>query len=667
MARTRIDELRICIIDLVDARFLGKVKRQHTAVNRAFRRLSKFVRTAIHDDVVRVQTELIRHRVRRAIRRIRTRVLRPREIHNHRAAKVNPVPVQRHADGRDVVLDMRIITVIDAGRRIFPQHLVCPVVDLLCVGRCEGKGRVVYIDCRPLNISLPVAVRIELIVPGIASEGCIHRCREPCILHILVRPRIGIRGKARTRTFAVVAYDIRRRARCGQIRELVGDGKPRHITVQHCCIGIRNRRINRRIFRKTVIGFMLLAKGDIYLALCDRIPRLWDGRSNRGAVVFDVVVARTCGIQLDIVGDRLIRPHVLIIKRRRRGVRRVVARDKPHEFHEVVCRHNRCARCRVLCRTDRIRRRIIDLRQGALDGRRDILRCNDAVALTVKGRRPGREGKVAACALVFHVICHARLRTAHDVFRIILCRLQFELGEDADRAAADRHGRVRDVVLDRADGIRAILLDLHPAVVFLRRECRRQRDVRGCELQRRDLAQSHGRRIDGIVIRRRAAKRESGVVDPVLLRRAVNGLCRAIAAHVRTLECLRMRKGNVIASDHTVRARLELHIGGGDIRRTVIDLRDLFKGTRKILRRDLSCRRKFKSVLRIRRCRCAVGKRIVARIARPRDVDVIFNCFVNDIARGRRVIRDVLVVRRVRAVAVVRLDAEGRAVVHELL
>ena len=269
------------------------------------------------------------------------------------------------------------------------------------------------------------------------------------------------------------------------------------------------------------------------------------------------------------------------------------------------------------------------------------------------------------------MVCHARLRTAHDVFRIILCRLQFEIGEDTDRAAADRHGRVRDVVLDRADGIRAILLDLHPAVVFLRRlrgyQCHRRR----VQLQRRDLAetvQSPFRVWFQLIVSCiRAGERDVRIVDPVLLLRAVDGLCRAVAAHVRTLERLRMRKGNVIASDHAVRARLELHIGGGDSLRTVIDLRDLFKRTRKILRRDLSCRRKFESTLRIRRCRCAVGKRIVARIARPRDLDVIFNCFVNDIARGRRVIRDVLVVRRVRAVAVVRLDVEGRAVVHELL
>ena len=272
------------------------------------------------------------------------------------------------------------------------------------------------------------------------------------------------------------------------------------------------------------------------------------------------------------------------------------------------------------------------------------------------------------------MVCHARLRPARDVFRIILCRLQFEIGEDADRAAADRHGRVRDVVLDRADGIRAILLDLHPAVVFLRRLRGYQCHRRGVQQNRRDLAQSHGRRIDGIVIRRRAAKRESGVVDPVLLNfpllRSLGRRPRmvTITIHVLTLEGLRMRKGNVIASDHAVRACLELHIGGGDILRPVIDLRDLFKRTRKILRRDLSCRRKFESALRIRRRGRgrAVGKRIVAPVA-ARDGDAVFDCFINDMARGRSVIRDVLVVRRVRAVAVVRLDVEGRAVVHELL
>ena len=417
---------------------------------------------------------------------------------------------------------------------------------------------------------------------------------------------------------------------------------------------------------------MLLAKGDIYLALSDRIPRLCDGRSNRRPRRIDeAVVACMAGINLHIVGDILIRPSVLITRDRghsavtcRRGVRCSIARDKPTECHEVIRR--RLFQLIVRSFDDHIRRRIVNLRERCFERDSDVLLRDLALALAVKGRRPGREGKVAACALVFHVVCHARLRTAHDVFRIILCRLQVEIGEDTDRAAADRHGRVRDVVLDRADGIRAILLDLHPAVVFLRRLRGYQCHRRGVQQNRRDLAQSHGRRIDGIVIRRRAAKRESGVVDPVLLHRAVDGLCRAVAAHVLTLERLRMRKGNVITIDHAVRACLELHIGGGDIRRTVIDLRDLFKRTRKILRRDLSCRRKFESALRIRRRGRAIGKRIVAPVTAC-DVDVILDCFVNDFARGRRVIRDVLVIRRVRAVAVVRLDVEGRAVVHELL
>ena len=87
-----------------------------------------------------------------------------------------------------------------------------------------------------------------------------------------------------------------------------------------------------------------------------------------------------------------------------------------------------------------------------------------------------------------------------------------------------------------------------------------------------------------------------------------------------------------------------------DIRRAVIFLCDLFERIRKILRRNLACRRKCKSVLRIRRRGRAVGKRIVARIARPRDVDIIPYIFVDHRACS---LRDILVNRCVPAVAVV--------------
>ena len=52
---------------------------------------------------------------------------------------------------------------------------------------------------------------------------------------------------------------------------------------------------------------------------------------------------------------------------------------------------------------------------------------------------------------------------------------------------------------------------------------------------------------------------------------------------------------NRIARDETVRARLEADLCRVDILRPVIDLRDLFERTRKILRRDLARRRKFES------------------------------------------------------------------------
>ena len=52
---------------------------------------------------------------------------------------------------------------------------------------------------------------------------------------------------------------------------------------------------------------------------------------------------------------------------------------------------------------------------------------------------------------------------------------------------------------------------------------------------------------------------------------------------------------NRIVRDDTVRARLEADLCLVDSLRTVIDLRDLFECTRKILRRDLARRRKFES------------------------------------------------------------------------
>ena len=146
------------------------------------------------------------------------------------------------------------------------------------------------------------------------------------------------------------------------------------------------------------------------------------------------------------------------------------------------------------------------------------------------------------------------------------------------------------------------------------------------------------------------AKRDVRIVDPVLLLRAANGLCRAIAAHVRTLEHLVMRgKHDVIARDHCARCKANLRRCNGrvrrmvDFRRAVVDLRNLCKRTRKILRCDRSLRRKVQSLLCIfRMCRCTVFvcKCIVLpNIAANRNI--VGDGLLDDIAGG--IARDALV------------------------
>ena len=67
----RIHKLRICIVDLVDARLLAKIEIQYAAINRARVRHLKLIR-ARDLNVAVVQAELVRHRIRRPVRRIRT-------------------------------------------------------------------------------------------------------------------------------------------------------------------------------------------------------------------------------------------------------------------------------------------------------------------------------------------------------------------------------------------------------------------------------------------------------------------------------------------------------------------------------------------------------------------------------------------------------------------
>ena len=497
VTRCRIDELRVPVIDLVDARILCKPHIQHTAVNRALCILGKVVRS-IDRDIIVVQMELVRHRIGRAVRRIGAGVTRSPKIHHNVAAEINPVSVQHDTDGCDVVLH------IIRCRRSVVLHGTRAVVDLRGIPR--RKGHIACIDDCLADRALAVAVRIKDVVRRITAEGCPHRCSEACVLYILVRARICIGGKRAARPPSIVADDA---AQIGQLVRAVDES--RAVAVQHCCIGSRNRRINRRIRRCSVKALADIAEGDVHPACRDRIVRCCnrccDGCPHR---VDEAVVPGIHRIDLHIVGDGLAaRANILIIIGSRRLIRRTVPCDESREGNHVVRRAYRPER--VARRTDHIGRSIIDLRHRSLNRRLDILRRDGAVAQCVKCRCAGSKRKVPARSRIAHVIGHAadRCTTCH-ILRIIFRRLQADIAQDTQRVSAHRHLRIGNVVLYIIDGRRPVRpLDRPRAVIDLRRRSRcQERHRRGVQLERRDFAQPLCRRTDGIVIRIRTAERE---------------------------------------------------------------------------------------------------------------------------------------------------------------
>ena len=400
--RIRIHEICIGIVDLVDARFLSKVKRQHTAVNRALCRLGKVIAPR-NIDVSVAQTEFIRNRRRCAVRRVRTAVLRPRRIHFEIVAQINPVAVQLYTCARDIVLH------IVRRTRTVVLHLLRAVIGLRRIG-CE-EIHVRSIDIRPVDRACAVAVRGKLVV--VRTKRRTHRRTEARILNRLVRARIRVGGKGTIRRAgAVLTSDAR------QPREIRSADIGGAIAPQHRCIGSRNRRRNRRIRWRSVIGLRHMCKGDIHLALCDRIVIGRDRRRNRCAVVLQIVVARICRVELDVIVDRLARTRILICVYRRRLVRRAVAGDQPRHADDVIRRIDDRIRG-VLCRAEHIGRRVIDLRERALDRDRDILLRDGAVARFGKRRCP-TEREIPARARIAQVVRHAVGGSAViDILRIV--------------------------------------------------------------------------------------------------------------------------------------------------------------------------------------------------------------------------------------------------------
>ena len=136
------------------------------------------------------------------------------------------------------------------------------------------------------------------------------------------------------------------------------------------------------------------------------------------------------------------------------------------------------------------------------------------------------------------------------------------------------------------------MLDRHCPIIDLFRLIRRKVNRRAVQPERGDFTLSFCSCVEVIVPRVCAREAEICIVDPVLLHAAVNHQGCAVTVDVCALEHFVMRgKADGIARND--RTRLKADPQRGNIRRPVIFFCYLVKRTRKILRCDLSRRRKL--------------------------------------------------------------------------
>ena len=144
-----------------------------------------------------------------------------------------------------------------------------------------------------------------------------------------------------------------------------------------------------------------------------------------------------------------------------------------------------------------------------------------------------------------------------------------------------------------------------------------------------------------IVPRVCAVQLDVRIVDPVVLLRSANDLFITDALDVRALErCViaRLERDLITGDDTARRSNIKADLRRRDNRRTVVDLRDLCKRTRKILRRDRSLRRKVHAGFCVDRRRAVREVVILPGIAR--DLYIIRDILRRNIAAAAR---DVLV------------------------
>ena len=361
------------------------------------------------------------------------------------------------------------------------------------MGARGGKGDVRRIDVRLRDRTRTVDIRRKVIV--VRAEHRAHRRADARVLHGFVRARIRVGGKGRIRCArAVLTRDTR------QPRDRSAADIAAAVQSKHCRIGRRDTRRNTIVRRRPIIGLRHIGKRHIHRALRDRIVvRRERVADNVCAIAFQIVVVRSRAVHGQRIVDLLARARVLIRIHSRRRIGRAVVARQPRQREKVV---ERTPRDGVAARVLHRRRRIIDLRERALDRHIDILRRDDARA--VRGKVARTELNVVVRARERHVVGDTlRGSAVHIRRRIVLRRRNRKLTQDVVPVPH----RVRDVVLHIAHGGGSVVLDRPRAVVDLRRIGGAKSDIAGVDRRTRDRALAVAVRIELIVRHIRAEGR----------------------------------------------------------------------------------------------------------------------------------------------------------------
>ena len=256
MASFRIVDIARRIVDFVDTRVLRQTEVQHTAVNRARVRHLELIFSRDFD-VIAFQAELVRHRIRCPICRIRTGVVRPRCINLKITTQVSRMTATEVCCRRgDIVLYIRL------SARTVVLHRPSAVIDLMCAR--GSKGDIRRIDVRLVDGSLGVGSLIKLVVRRDRTQCIVHRCPH------VVKPDELVLARIRIFRHSVILDVLTANPR--KVLHVRTAYERLLVFAQNCRIGRRNKRVDRSILRRPVVcPCRWVLKLHIHFALCDRI------------------------------------------------------------------------------------------------------------------------------------------------------------------------------------------------------------------------------------------------------------------------------------------------------------------------------------------------------------------------------------------------------------